>query len=84
MILRALANCASYASVSCIVITLLTSSVLPALGAPITIDLASLNNFRTTRSLNDVGIRPQGDGNQFGAHTERWHNHAGRPGNLQR
>lgn len=69
MILRAFAIFAhySYSLVFCIVIVLLASSVLPALGAPITIDFASLNNFRTTRSLNDVGITPQGDTNQFGA-----------------
>lgn len=37
----------------------------PVLGAPIT-SITDLNNFRDTRSLNDIGAT-QGDTNQFGA-----------------
>lgn len=44
---------------------LLLGSLDPVLGAPIT-SITDLNNFRDTRSLNDIGVT-QGDTNQFGA-----------------
>jgi hypothetical protein len=56
---------------ACVLATLSALLLAPVgdhvFAAPISIDFSSLNNFRTTRSLNDVGITPQGDTNQFGA-----------------